>query len=332
MSSIPGFVRENVLQRPSQVSQEFGWPGEKRFAFTIVDDTDSATVAKVKPVYDFLAEQGFRTTKTVWPLRAAGRPASGFGSLEHPDYRDWVLDLQEKGFEIAMHGAADEPSVRESVHRALDYFQETLGHGPRMHVNHVGQEELMYWYEDRLHGLARQIYRLANRYKRRDLRSSNQGHVVGSRYFWGDLCRTRIEYVRNLTFTDINTLRQDPIMPYHDPERPFVNFWYSATEGSTRARFCERLSERNQDRLLAEGGACILYTHFAFGFVENGIVDRRTRDLLTRLGRLSGWFVPCSVLLDHLRSRPGWRPVADRAILRRMEMRWIAEKFRHGTK
>jgi len=309
-----------------------GWPDGKRFAFTIVDDTDSATVDNVKPVYDLLADHGFRTTKTVWPLRASGEPASRFGSLEHSDYRDWVVQLGVQGFEIAIHGAADEPSTRESVVRALDRFRETFGSGPRMHVNHVGQEELIYWYEDRLHGLARQLYRMANRVKQRKLRSSNLGHVVGSPYFWGDLCRDHIEYVRNLTFANINTLREDPMMPYHDPSRPYVNYWYSATEASTRARFCDRLSERNMDRLAEEGGACILYTHFAFGFVENGVLDRRTRDILERLARLPGWFVPCSTLLDHLRSRPGWAPVANPAVLRRMELRWMAEKFRNGTK
>ena len=44
------------------------WPEQRKFAFTIVDDTDKATVENVKPVYDFLAESGIRTTKTAWPI------------------------------------------------------------------------------------------------------------------------------------------------------------------------------------------------------------------------------------------------------------------------
>jgi hypothetical protein len=42
------------------------WPNGKSFAFTIVDDTDEATVNNVKPIYDLLYELGFKTTKTVW--------------------------------------------------------------------------------------------------------------------------------------------------------------------------------------------------------------------------------------------------------------------------
>jgi hypothetical protein len=53
------------------------WPNGKRFAFTIVDDTDDATVQKVRPVYDFLLELGIRSTKTVWPFGPAGKPVTG---------------------------------------------------------------------------------------------------------------------------------------------------------------------------------------------------------------------------------------------------------------
>ncbi len=44
------------------------FPENKRFAFSIVDDTDDSTLHNVKPVYEKLQEYGFRTTKTVWPL------------------------------------------------------------------------------------------------------------------------------------------------------------------------------------------------------------------------------------------------------------------------
>jgi hypothetical protein len=138
--------------------------------------------------------------------------------------------------------------------------------------------------------------------------------------------------VRNLTFQDINTLKQDRMMPYHDPARPYVNLWYSATEGSTASRFCERISERNQDRLIAEGGACILYTHFAFGFVEDGRLDRRFRNLIGRLASRPGYFVPVSELLDVLKKRPGWRRNASRMALTMMELRWLLEKSSVGTK
>lgn len=45
---------------------KFQWPNNKKFAFTIIDDTDNGTVENTKPVYDFLYKKGIITTKTVW--------------------------------------------------------------------------------------------------------------------------------------------------------------------------------------------------------------------------------------------------------------------------
>jgi hypothetical protein len=40
------------------------WPGGKKFAFTIIDDTDNGTVSNLKPVYDLLNELGSNCTVT----------------------------------------------------------------------------------------------------------------------------------------------------------------------------------------------------------------------------------------------------------------------------
>jgi hypothetical protein len=42
------------------------WPENKDFAFTIIDDTDNATLDNIKPIYDFLLSKNIKTTKTVW--------------------------------------------------------------------------------------------------------------------------------------------------------------------------------------------------------------------------------------------------------------------------
>ena len=87
------------------------FPGGKRFAFTIIDDTDVATVENLKPIYDLLYECGMRTTKTVWPVRCL-EGSKVFGSsqtLEDDDYRAFILDLQRRGFEITWHGATMHP-------------------------------------------------------------------------------------------------------------------------------------------------------------------------------------------------------------------------------
>lgn len=305
------------------------WPEGKTFAFTIVDDTDGATVENVKPLYDHLHERGMLTTKTVWPLAPKQEPLFGGQTLQDPDYRAWVLELERQGFEIAFHGATDHSSTRADTLRALDLFHEVFGHDPAMHVNHFGQAEGMYWGDARLDGVPRQVYRVVNRIMRRD--RSFGGHVEGSEYFWGDLCRQRTRYVRNFVFEDIDTLERDPLMPYHDARRPYVPYWFSASSAPGYDAFCEMLSAHNQDRLAARGGACILYSHLAFGFVENGRPKQRFIDLIDRMSEMPGWFVPASTLLDHLAGQPGWRPEADRRALGRMQRRWLTDRLRHGT-
>jgi hypothetical protein len=305
------------------------WPDGKEFAFTIVDDTDRATLNSVAPVYGVLEELGFRTTKTVWPLAVKrSSPLSG-DTLADAPYRDWVLGLQDRGFEIAMHGATDHSSPRADIRSALDGFRDILGHDPRIHINHFGQREAIYWGDARLDGAPRAIYRAAQRLTRQS--RSYLGHVEGSPYFWGDLCHDRIEYVRNFVFRDVDTGAGDPIMPYHDRRRPYVRYWFSSSEGPDIASFCRLLTEENQDRLVERRGFCVVYTHFAQGFAEDGRVDRRFVALMRRLASLPGWFVPASTLLDFLRTRPDWKHDADPKMLRSMQWTWLASKLRHGS-
>jgi hypothetical protein len=304
------------------------WPTGKRFAFTIVDDTDRATVENTSPIYDFLIEHGFLTTKTVWPLAPVQEPRFGGSTLEDPHYRNWVLDLSARGVEIAFHGATDHSARRELVVKALDSFREVLDSDPRLYVVHSGQNEAMYWGDARLDGLARAIYQISNRLIHR--RESFQGHVEASPYFWGDVCRARISYVRNLVFKGINTLKLDPMMPCHDPRRPYVRYWFSSSDGGNPTTFCRLLCEANQDRLCEEGGACIVYTHFGNGFTQYGRLDTEFTRLMIRLAGLRGWFVPASRMLDYLKAQPGWRENANPRILSGMQLKWLIAKLSYG--
>src|SRR5437879_5143866 len=117
------------------------WPHGKDFAFTIFDDTDYARMDNVPPVYEFLADHGFRTTKSVWPLRAAAAPAREGVSCEDTDYLDWLYRLQAAGFEIACHGVAARSSVREDVIRGFERFRELFGHYPTALSNHTDCRE-----------------------------------------------------------------------------------------------------------------------------------------------------------------------------------------------
>jgi hypothetical protein len=299
------------------------WPEGKEFAFTIVDDTDVSVLPRIKPVYDFLADNGFRTTKTVWPLRARGPGITGGDCLEDEDYRNWVLELRAQGFEIAIHGVADETSERQRVIEGLDRFRDYFGHDPSMHVNHVGQGEAIYWGSARLNGLVRAAYWLYRKYQGSDAESF--GHRPESDKFWGDVCRERIRYVRNLVYPDINTLKADPLMPYHDARRPFVKYWYSASYGSGLENFLKLLSEANQDRLRREGGACIVYTHLGSTFFP---LDAEFRRLMSRLARLPGWFVPASTLLDFLGEQRGWREIGAHSLAStRMQYNWLFQQY-----
>ena len=299
------------------------WPEGKEFAFTIVDDTDVSFLPRVSPVYEFLHANGFRTTKTAWPLRARGRGITGGDCLEDEGYRKWVLELQSQGFEIAIHGVADETSDRARVLEGLDRFRRYLGHDPTMHVNHVGQDEAVYWGSARLDGPVRSAYWLYRKYRGSSYESF--GHRPDSDKFWGDICYKRIRYVRNLVYPDINTIRADPLMPYHDPRRPFVRYWYSASYGSGLENFVRLVSEENQDRLRREGGACIVYTHLGSSFYP---LDPEFRRLMTRLGSLPGWFVPASTLLDYLGEQRGWQDVSRRRLsYMRMQYDWLYQQY-----
>jgi len=131
-------------------------------------------------------------------------------------------------------------------------------------------------------------------------------------------------------YCNLNTLRACPWIPYHDPDRPFVNAWFASSEGPNLHAFLRMLSEANQDRLEAEGGACIMYTHFASGFHVDGRLDPTFRRLMTRLAAKPGWFVPVATLLDHLRLRsPGSGTITARQ-RGRLERAWLRHKIALG--
>ena len=122
------------------------------------------------------------------------------------------------------------------------------------------------------------------------------------------------------------------MMPYHDPARPFVNYWFAASEGPSIRSFNELISEDRQDRLVREGGACIVYTHFANGFLVKGKINERFQALMERLSKLNGWFVPVNTLLDFILQTRGSH-VINHGERRDLEKRWIWHKIvnTHGT-
>jgi hypothetical protein len=273
-----------------------------------------------------LFDLGFRTTKTVWPFKGDQEPVRGGTTCEDPEYLTWVQKLQQQGFEIALHNATYHTSNREQVIYGLEQFKKYFNSYPVTHINHVGCNENIYWGWGRVSGLNKLLYSIFLKFK--NLRQY-EGHIEGSELFWGDLCKKHIQYVENFSFPDINTLKACPYMPYFDKKRHYVNQWFAASEGGNCETFNETISEENQDRLEAEGGACIMYTHFGVRFYENGLLNPRFKKLMERLSSKAGWFVPVSTMLDHIRKQKGNHSLSffERY---QLEWRWFIGKLISG--
>jgi hypothetical protein len=304
------------------------WPGGRKFAFTFCDDTDYTTVKNVKPIYDLLAELGMRTTKLVWLFRGSRVAGTGGETCEDPHHVDWLLSLQQQGFEIGLHNVAGATSPRELVIQGLDRFNKLFGSPPKLHCNHSGCLDNLYWGDARITGWRRTLYNVWTRGKRKNF---SRGHIPGDPVFWGDLCREQIIYVRNFTFDGLNTLKICPQMPYHDPRKPFVNYWFAATNGSRPKYFRQNFTLRNIDRLIEEGGLCIAYVHFGAKFARENKIDNHFKTMLEYVASKDGWFAPVSEVLHFLAKGEDLR---TRSIsiseLQRIELRWLWGRF--GTK
>lgn len=303
------------------------WPEGKQFAFTIFEDPDSHSLAMSREAYSFLSDQGFRTTAGVWVLDPGdARRNSNGETCENPQYRAWIQELQERGFEIGLHSVAPADSTRAEVELGLARYREYFGHDPVTMANHYNTDA-MYWGRARLSGVNRLIYdaSILGRGRRRFC-----GECENHPSFWGDLCRDHVQYCRNFVFRELNTLKACPVMPYHDPDRPYVNQWYASAEASNLPRFLERVTDEAVDRLEEEGGAAILYTHFGHGYFDSGSLDERFKRVMTRVAKKNGWFVPVRTLLEFLKTQGNGRTIS-REERNRMEREWLWTKFRHGT-
>jgi hypothetical protein len=306
------------------LSRRIRWPEGKQFAFTVFDDTDWTTINNGPEVYRFLYDLGIITTKSVWPLKGEQAPMVGGATCEDNDYLKWIQELKGQGFEIALHNATYHSSRREQAIAGLEQFRAFFGEYPKTHANHVGCEDSIYWGDARLSGSNKLIYNLLTRFRNKE---KFLGADPKSEFFWGDKCKEHIKYVRNFVYSDINTLKACPYMPYFDEQRPFVNYWFAASEGAYCHPFCKTISEKNQDRLEEEGGACIMYTHFGHvDYCRDGRLNSDFRRLMERMSRKAGWFVPVSVLLDHVQQARGHHVISSRE-RNRLERKWLIERI-----
>jgi hypothetical protein len=103
---------------------------------------------------------------------------------------------------------------------------------------------------------------------------------------------------------------------------------FQLQRGADVAKFVALLSPKNVDRLIDEQGVCIIYTHFASGFVKDGVLDKGFAKMIEYLASKNGWFVPASVLLDYFLEAKGHNPKELTMFCKvRIELKWSIEKL-----
>jgi len=284
------------------------FPGGARFAFTILDDTDDATVANVRPIYRLLKSLGIRITKTAWPFACPPElqgPFFAASTLQDPSYLRFVKELVADGFELGFHNATMGSSLRGATVEALDFLEAEFGEAPVVHANHGLNRENLYWGANRYRTSAIRVpVAVISRLLRRP---PFEGDVEGSPYFWGDVARERLRYVRAFAFARLDTGRIPPGGPYHDPTTPWVNLWFNTSDAPDADAFKTLVTEEGIESLRARGSYTIVSTHLGKGFVTDGRVDPGVEEILRYVASLDGWSVPVSALLDHLVDTRGER-------------------------
>ncbi len=131
------------------------WPDGKRFAFTIFEDPDSQSLRISREVYSCLSDLGFRTTAGVWTIDPGeARRNSPGETCQNPEYRRWMQELAQRGFEIGLHSVAPGSLTRPEIVAGLEAFREYFGGDPVTMANHYNADA-MYWGPARLNGFNR---------------------------------------------------------------------------------------------------------------------------------------------------------------------------------
>ena len=275
------------------------YPDGKDFAFTITEDPDYSKMEDRIALYNLIDELGFKTTIALWVLDnkhgsglKGGRTNTRGMTTTNASYLKHLKDMQNKGFEICLHTVGPGNDLREETIKGYELFKKQFGHYPKININHANNIENIYWGKDRFSNpLLKAIYGFKSQ--------GFEGHIKGSKYFWGDICKEKTKYVRGWATDNINTLSVNKTMPYHLYDKPFVNWWFGCSDGYRCDKFVKLVSDSNIKRLVSERGTSIIYTHFAYGFVDKQRnINEHFKQQLTKISKLNGWFVPASAILD----------------------------------
>jgi hypothetical protein len=114
-------------------------------------------------------------------------------------------------------------------------------------------------------------------------------------------------------------------MPYIDPRKePYSNRWFSSSDAQTVEEFCDLIRPESLEQLTSERGACIVYTHFASGYVDSkGHLHPQFRKRMEYLASLNGYFEPVSTVLDFLKSKQD----KNLSFQQPSTSRWLADRI-----
>jgi hypothetical protein len=268
----------------------------KNFYFTIIDDTDDATLENIKPVYDFLTEKGIFITKTVWVYPPRDENSKG-DSLQRPEYTKYIKELHERGFEIALHNVGSGDYTRNEILQGIEEFKEKLGFYPKIHINHSYNKDSIYGGSKRFNWPFNWV--ISKIYPQ--YRDGFEGDVESSKFYWGDKHKEIIKYSRSHEFGLLNTLKIDKHTPYFDSKRSkYTNFWFSCSFAPNQNVFSHLLSKKNIDKLVNSNGTSIVYTHFGY-FFKNGKLDNKFIESINYLSsKKNGIYKPVTNLLDDI--------------------------------
>ncbi|NLL15012.1 MAG: hypothetical protein GX267_16540 [Fibrobacter sp.] len=274
-------------------------PGSYMAAVSITDDPDDSSFPKLKAVYDFLMETDFPVTRAMWvypKTEYSGTPPIKNDPtaplLNDPECLQYCKKLHSKGFEICLHGASSGNNDRKRTLDALNFLEEHFEPSP-IFICHSKNAENLYWDANTANSPVEKMLL--------QLYTKNRcfGEIPDSRYFWGDICREKINYIRLYRTRSLNTLAFNPSMPYHDFSKPFVNYWFSATKGYIP----KLLSEKNLDELCSENGAGILYQYMHKYVNDDLAIPKQLREAMERVaadGRILK--KPASFILNRLKA------------------------------
>ena len=119
-------------------------------------------------------------------------------------------------------------------------------------------------------------------------------------------------------------------MPYHDTDRPYVNYWFASSNGARLREFNAALPSGSRTGWKPRGAPASCTRTSPWVSAERGKLDPQFERLMRRLAGKNGWFVPVATLLDYLLKINGQHDITPLE-RQRLESRWLLEKLLVGT-